>query len=186
MQATAAANAQDAALIYPASYWLSMLEPPDHDPGWVNQFKLGCQLCHQVGSMITRTKNRATYDLGFKKATYMNATADGLNRAQLLDALDDWSKRIAAGEVPEAPPRPQGIERNVVITQWAWGDTFTYAHDEIATDKRHPSLYPNGPIYGVDLGNDRVLAVDPVKHTATAIESTDGRRLRHAVVQSHV
>ena len=167
LQAAAAANAQDAALIYPASYWLSMLEPPGHDPGWVNQFKLGCQLCHQVGSTITRTKNRATFDLGLKKATYMNATADGLNRAQLLDTLDAWSKRIAAGEVPETPPRPQGIERSVVITQWGWGDTFTYAHDEIATDKRHPSLYPNGPIYGVDLGNDRVLAVDPVKHTAT-------------------
>ena len=167
LQAAAAANAQDAALIYPASYWLSMLEPPGHDPGWVNQFKLGCQLCHQVGSMITRTKNRATFDLGLKKATYMNATADGLNRAQLLDTLDVWAKRIAAGEVPETPPRPQGIERNVVITQWGWGDTFTYAHDEIATDKRHPSLYPKGPIYGVDLGNDRMLAVDPVKHTAT-------------------
>ncbi len=170
-------------MIYPASYWLSMLEPPGHDPAWVNQFKLGCQLCHQVGSLITRTKNRASFDLGFKKATYMNATADGLNRAQLLDALDDWSKRIAAGEMPETPPRPQGIERNVVITQWAWGDVFTYAHDEIATDKRNPSLYPNGPIYGVDLGNDRMLAVDPEAH-CNDVESTDGRRLRHALVQS--
>ncbi|HTK99762.1 MAG TPA: hypothetical protein VL379_17125 [Pseudomonadales bacterium] len=168
LQTSAAANPQEAALIYPASYWLSMLDPPGHDPGWVNQFKLGCQLCHQVGSAITRTKNRATFDLGFKKATYMNATADGLDRQHLLDALDDWSKRIAAGAVPEAPPRPHGIERNVVITQWAWGDTFTYAHDEIATDKRNPLLYPHGPIYGVDLGNDRMLAVDPVKHTANA------------------
>jgi len=87
----------------------------------------------------------------------------------LLDALGDWSHRIAAGETPAAPPRPRGIERNVVITEWAWGDTFTYAHDEIATDKRKPSLYPNGPIYGVDLGNDRVLALDPRTQTATAV-----------------
>jgi len=36
LQAAAAADAQDAALIYPANYWLSMLEPLDHDPGWVN------------------------------------------------------------------------------------------------------------------------------------------------------
>ena len=32
----------------------------------------------------------------------------------------DWTDRIAAGEVPPAPPRPQGIERNVVITEWDW------------------------------------------------------------------
>lgn len=171
LHATRAADPQQAAVVYPASYWLSLLEPPQHSGDWVNQFKLGCQLCHQVGSLITRTKNRALYDLGFKKATFMNATADGLDRKQLLDALGDWSTRIAAGETPQAPPRPQGVERNVVITQWGWGDTFTYAHDEIATDKRHPSMYPDGPIYGVDLGNDRVLALDPKTHTASATKT---------------
>ena len=30
----------------------------------------------------------------------------------------DWTERINAGEVPPAPPRPQGIERNVVLTLW--------------------------------------------------------------------
>jgi len=168
LAAPAAKNARDAAAIYPASYWLSLLEPPGHNPAWVNQFKLGCELCHQVGSLITRTKTRELYDLGFHKATIMHATANGLGREPLLDALGDWSSRIAAGETPPMPPRPRGNERNVVITEWAWGDTFTYAHDEIATDKRKPSLYPNGPIYGVDLGNDRVLALDP--RTATASE----------------
>ena len=71
---------------------------------------------------------------------------DRLGRDALLDALADWGGRIAAGEVPEAPPRPKGIERNFVITQWAWGDLYTYAHDEIATDKRNPRLYPDGQI----------------------------------------
>ena len=176
LHATPAASAQEAALIYPASYWLSLLDVPQHSGGWVNQFKLGCQLCHQVGSAITRSKDRATFDLGFKKATYMNATAEGLGRASLLDALSGWTARIAAGEVPPSPPRPRGIERNFVITQWGWGDVFTYAHDEIATDKRNPALYGNAPIYGVDLGNDRVLAVDPVKHAATEsrVPTVDG------------
>lgn len=168
LRATPAATAQDAAAIYPASYWLSLLEPPDRSADWVNHFKLGCQLCHQVGSVMTRARNRALYDLGFKKASYMHVTADGLGRERLLDALDDWAKRIAAGETPEAPPRPQGIERNLVITEWAWGDQFTYAHDEIATDKRNPTLYPKGPIYGVDIGNDRLLALAPKTHTASA------------------
>jgi streptogramin lyase len=169
LNAAAAPTAQDAAAIYPANYWLSLLEPPGHDGAWVNQFKLGCELCHQVGSLVTRTKTRELYDLGFRKASVMHATANGLGRDQLLDALGDWSNRIAAGETPPAPPRPRGVERNLVITEWAWGDTFTYAHDEIATDKRKPTLYPNGPIYGVDLGNDRVLALEPRTATASAV-----------------
>ncbi|NJN51078.1 MAG: carboxypeptidase regulatory-like domain-containing protein [Gammaproteobacteria bacterium] len=163
-----APDAQAAAAIYPASYWLSLFEVPQHSADWSNRFKLGCQLCHQVGSLMTRVRDRAGFDLGLKKASYMHVTADGLGREPLLDALADWSGRIQAGEVPQAPPRPVGIERNLVITQWSWGDAFTYAHDEIATDKRNPTLYPNGPIYGVDLGNDRVLMVDPVTHTASA------------------
>ncbi len=33
----------------------------------------------------------------------------------------DWTDRIAAGELPFAKPqRPQGIERNVVVTLWDW------------------------------------------------------------------
>ena len=34
----------------------------------------------------------------------------------------DWTDRVAKGELPHAkPPRPQGVERNVVITEWEWG-----------------------------------------------------------------
>lgn len=170
LTATPASSERDAAVIYPASYWLSLLNPPEGSAGWTNAFKLGCQLCHQVGSTVTRYRTRAAFDVGLKKATFMHATADGLGRDRLLDALDDWSSRIMAGETPPAPPRPRGLERNLVITEWDWGDAYTYAHDEIATDKRDPTRYPHGPVYGVDLANDRVLAVDPRSHTATAFE----------------
>jgi len=34
----------------------------------------------------------------------------------------DWTDRVAAGELPPTPPRPQGVERNVVITEWDWAD----------------------------------------------------------------
>ncbi len=44
----------------------------------------------------------------------------GKERALLLFA--DWTDRINRGEVPPAPPRPQGVERNVVITMWDWAD----------------------------------------------------------------
>ena len=39
---------------------------------------------------------------------------------RLLTEYADWTDRIKAGELPPAPPRPQGKERNVVITQWDW------------------------------------------------------------------
>ena len=41
---------------------------------------------------------------------------------QELDIFAQWSDRIQAGEVPAAPPRPQGVERNLVITEWDWSD----------------------------------------------------------------
>ena len=41
-------------------------------------------------------------------------TALGKDKALALFA--DWTDRIGKGELPPAPPRPQGVERNVVIT----------------------------------------------------------------------
>src|SRR5215472_3075058 len=61
----------------------------------------------------------------------------------------DWTDRIAKGELPSAAPsRPQGRERNVVVTLWDWADPKVYLHDAIASDKRNPTVTPNGPIYG--------------------------------------
>jgi hypothetical protein len=53
----------------------------------------------QVGPEMTNALNNFGHDRG-------------------LAMFADWSSRIAAGEVPPAPSRPQGIERNVVITLW--------------------------------------------------------------------
>ena len=34
----------------------------------------------------------------------------------------DWTDRVAKGELPNRdPPRPTGLERNIVITEWDWG-----------------------------------------------------------------
>jgi hypothetical protein len=61
----------------------------------------------------------------------------------------DWTDRIAGGETPPAPPRPQGIERNVVITMWDWADPKAYLHDLVSTDRRNPTVNAYGPVYGV-------------------------------------
>jgi hypothetical protein len=83
----------------------------------------------------------------------------------------DWTDRIAAGELPQArPPRPQGVERNVVLTLWDWGDQKTYLHDLIATDRRKPTVNANGKIYGAhENSSDLVPVLDPVTHTASSL-----------------
>lgn len=162
--ATESASAREAARIYPSNYWLAMFEPPDKSADWMTDFKLTCMLCHQFGSVATRSGTTEQYFRdGLKKSNVMNAGVERLGGEKFITALADWGRRLEAGEVPaEAPPRPQGIERNMVITQWEFGDEFTYAHDEIATDKRDPTLNADGRVWAVDLGNDRLFSVDPV------------------------
>ena len=44
-----------------------------------------------------------------------------LDAQRAFKLFADWTDRIAAGELPAAKPtRPQGVERNVVITLWDW------------------------------------------------------------------
>src|SRR5262249_33659833 len=85
----------------------------------------------------------------------------------------DWTNRIAAGEIPPPPPRPQGVERNVVITQWDWADPKSYLHDEVSTDRRNPALNPNGLIYGsLELSSDYLPVLDPVRHRVSRVPLT--------------
>ena len=79
-----------------------------------------------------------------------------------LTMFADWTDRIVKGEVPPAPPRPQGLERNVVITQWYWADPKVYMHDQVSTDRRRPTVNANGPIYGApELSADYIPVLDP-------------------------
>ena len=97
----------------------------------------------------------------------MSGAITNLGRQRALQMFADWTDRIAAGAVPPAPPRPRGVERNLVLTQWDWGESATFAHDELSSDKRNPTANAGGPIYGPDWGNDDFLILDPVTNTAT-------------------
>jgi hypothetical protein len=44
----------------------------------------------------------------------------------------------------------------------------------VSTDKRNPFLYPDGPIYGVDLNLDKLLIVDPIAHTTSSVDIPAG------------
>ena len=199
LTAAVAGTPQEAAQVYPSNYWLSLINlPASHEfPGtgpdgnginplmgsqseWINNLK-GCQRCHQVGSKRTREipdvedfdSARSAWDDRVQRGqrgSLMNSFVTRFGRDAGLDMLVDWTDRIAAGEAPPAPPRPQGIERNVVLTMWNWGDNVAFVHDEIATDKRNPRVNANGPLYGVDIGNDFLLVTDTVEHSSKMIK----------------
>src|SRR5207237_64741 len=94
-----------------------------------------------------------------------------LDTQRALKLFAGWADRIAAGAVPPAAPqRPQGIERNLVVTLWDWSDPKAYLHDSISTDRRDPTVNANGPLYGATEESTQNLPVlDPVKNTATTI-----------------
>ena len=73
------------------------------------------------------------------KTGQRGAEMDGMVRRlgpRALKMYADWTDKIAAGELPPAPERPSGVERNVVVTMWDWGNDTSYMHDEITTSKQ--------------------------------------------------
>ena len=102
----------------------------------------------------------------------MSARFTQVGRERALSMYADWTDRIAKGELPTAtPPRPQGVERNVVVTMWDWADPKVYLHDEISSDKRNPTVNANGPIYGaLEESGDYFPVVDPKTNTASQIK----------------
>jgi hypothetical protein len=143
----------------------------------------GCTGCHQMGNRATREIPASLGSFPSSKAAWERRVQSGqagagmlarftqVGRDRALAMWSDWTDRIAAGELPAtAPPRPQGRERNVVITMWDWTDPKAYLHDEIASDKRDPRVNPDGPIYGaLEDSADYMPVVDPVRHTAARI-----------------
>jgi len=154
---------------------------------WIRMLKSGgCTACHQLGTRGTREVPEAYRKAGTSVAAWerriqsgqagaqMLSTADNIGKPRFLGALADWTDRIAAGEVPEtAPKRPQGLERNVVITEWDWADPRTYLHDVVSTDRRNPTLNANGLLYGAtELSSDYLPVLDPVHNSISRVPLT--------------
>ena len=57
-----------------------------------------------------------------------------------------------------------------MVTQWDWGGPVSFVHDNVSTDKRNPTLYPYGKVFGADrMYGGRLLVLDPVKNTVEAL-----------------
>jgi len=198
LTARVAPTPRDAAQYYPASYWLSLLRLPSDLPGtgvqgngFATSVKSqedvvgvvkGCMTCHQLGGKATREipkayglTGAAAWDyrvqVGQRGAT-MSVRLNQFGRPGMLKLFGDWTDRIAAGEIPkEAPPRPTGIERNLVVSRWDWRGEQGNIHDSVSTDKRNPtSVNLFGKVYGVDLMNDILGWVDPVENQAGGVK----------------
>ena len=192
INASVAETARKAAQNYPANYWYSLLDVPKTSefPGtgdqgngisprvlnqaqWVDRLKDGCQLCHQMGNLATREipepsnfdSTRHAWDQRLQMGRgAMIGPMYQLGRKRAVDVFADWTDRIMAGEIPEPPPRPDGIQQNLVLTQWGWSNPEGFVHDNVSTDKRNPKLYPDGQVFGVAQTQGRLTITDPLKH----------------------
>jgi hypothetical protein len=138
----------------------------------------GCVTCHQMGNKATRTipETLGSFDSSYaawvrrvqsgQASEIMTRNIGRLDTQRAFKLFADWTDRVGAGELPfEKPQRPQGIERNVVVSVWDWGSPKMYLHDEISTDRRKPIVNANGPIYGSpEWSSDLVPVLDPVNH----------------------
>jgi hypothetical protein len=203
LTAVAAPNARAAAEYYPAGYWFSLLHVPDQgefggghsgsgissnihsQSEWLRNLKSGgCWACHQLGNKATREIPAALGTFPSSHAAWERRILSGQAGANMLSGATqlgtramtlfaDWTDRIAKGELPPAPPRPQGLERNVVITEWDWADPKAYLHDEVSTDRRNPTVNASGLIYGaLELSADYLPVLDPVRNTTSKVELT--------------
>jgi hypothetical protein len=87
-----------------------------------------------------------------------------------LKALSDWTEAIEAGTVPPAPPRPTGIERDVVVTMWDVGDDHSFMHDQVSTDKNHPNVNAGGPNYAVNAGHGQLVVLNQDDNSTYALD----------------
>src|SRR5438445_539900 len=136
---------------------------------WIRILKSGgCWACHQLGSLGTREIPKALGTFESSTAAWLRRLQSGQAGGQMIGTVSqlgakralamfaDWTDRIAGGAVPPTPPRPQGIERNVVIT-----------------DRRTPTLNANGSIYGaLELSADYLPVLDPVRNATSRVPLT--------------
>src|SRR6266568_7652313 len=101
-------------------------------------------------------------------AEFMVGQLSGMGSLSIKN-LADWTDRIAKGELPHAKPqRPQGVERNIVVTLRDWMDEKHYLHDLIASDKRYPTVNAYGPLFGSpEYATDMLPILDPKTHKVT-------------------
>ncbi len=176
LTAVPAPNERAGAQYYPAIYWYAMMKmPPEKDFGgsteipknitrelWRQRMgNVDCVGCHQLGQESTRTIPAQLGKFKTGEEAWMRRVSSGQTGEFMVNRLagqlggvpfkyfGDWTDRVAKGELPKhKPPRPQGVERNIVVTLWEWGTEKQFTHDLISSDRRNPTVNAHGPLYG--------------------------------------
>jgi len=194
LTAVVAPTPAQAAQYYPALYWFAMLRVPEPNAfplgpvasrnAWLHLLKTGgCQACHALGTpgmrhlpgmFMTKGDPVEAWRERIRSGGAMTQMAAGIARFDTERALKlfaDWTDRIRSGELPDAAPeRPQGIERNVVVSTWDWAKPTNYLHDAVSTDRRDPRLNAFGRVWGsAENSTDYVPMLDPRTGMADAI-----------------
>ena len=145
---------------------------------WLAGIKtLGCNSCHQLGNKVDANDFQISWansKLLMERVGTPRAVRSGerdhdaqlkRHRAQprvgIVRRLDRADRRTANCRRQNRRGRT-GVERNVVVTLWDWATPKAYLHDEIASDKRNPTVNANGLIYGSpEDSTDFVPILDP-------------------------
>lgn len=194
--AVRAPSERAAAHYYPAIYWYTMMNiPPSRDFGgstdipkditqdiWRQRMgNVDCVGCHQLGQEATRTIPAQFGSFETGEEAWMRRIAAGQSGESMTNRIagqlggvpykyfGDWTDRIARGELPRhKPERPQGEERNIVVTTWDWSQPNKYLHDLISSDRRKPTVNAYGKLYGSpEYSTDMMPILDPKTHTVT-------------------
>src|SRR5215203_5940967 len=201
LTAVPAPDARSAAQYYPAIYWYAMMHmPPAKDFGgssdipkevtrelWRQRMgNVDCIGCHQLGQESTRTIPAQLGEFKSGEEAWARRVASGHTGEWMVNRLagqlggvpfkyyGEWTDRIAKGELPkDKPARPQGVERNVVVTSWEWGSEKTFVHDLISSDRRKPTVNAYGPLFGSpEYSSDDIPILDPKTHKVSSFRMT--------------
>src|SRR5208282_1211613 len=97
---------------------------------FLSEFKTdGCFHCHAIGTKATRTLSPALGDFKNSEDAWLRRIQSGQASKDMVETIErfgtfrgaqmlaDWTDQVAKGELPATKPqRPQGLERNLVIT----------------------------------------------------------------------
>ena len=196
LTAVPAPSERAAAHYYPAIYWYAMMNiPPEKDFGgstdipknitretWRQRMgNVDCIGCHQLGQESTRTIPAQFGEFKTGAEAWMRRIQSGQTGEFMTNRIagqlgsvpfkyfGDWTDRVAAGELPKhKPQRPQGVERNIVVTSWEWGTEKQFTHDLVSSDRRYPTVNAYGPLYGsAEYSSDEIPILDPKTHKVT-------------------
>ena len=190
LASTPAPDAAAAAHYYPAIHWFTMMKiPPASEFGgstdipknisrerWLKQMNnVDCIGCHQIGQEATRTVPAQFGQFDSGADAWVRRLQSGQSGSAMTNRIagefgavpykyfGDWTDRIAKGELPTTKPeRPQGVERNIVVSSWEWSEPNKYLHDLISSDRRYPTVNAGGPLYGSpEYSTDNMPILDP-------------------------